>query len=227
MNRQPAYIIATLLIFPFGAVAAQGAASVAAEAQPQPAQASAQQAPAASAVAEKASTPDKAAEPISGAFGITLGERFQPSMVAKVLGKEQQSYKGKDSQERKGSLLRIEPSNPDEHFQSYALKTSDDGVIYAIQGNYQFEVEAAKGKQAGKVKKSRVIRKRCKDAVKNIASELESKYGKPRGRGWDGEWFTWRQFSDTSIKSLRLYAHRCRTGAYSILYSEEYARQKK
>lgn len=227
MNRQPAYIIATLLIFPFGAVAAQNTANETTEAQSQPAPASAQQAPAASAVAEKASTPDKPPEPISGAFGITLGEPFQPSMVAKVLGKEEQSYKGKDSQERKGSLLRIEPGNPDARFQSYALKTSDDGVIYAIQGNYQFEVETAKGKQAGKVKKSRVIRKRCKDAVRKIASELETRYGKPRGKGWNGEWYTWRQFSDTSIKSLRLYANRCRTGAYSILYSEEYARQKK
>ena len=133
----------------------------------------------------------------------------------------------KEGVERKGSLLRIEPNKPDERFQRYSLKTSDDGVIYAIQGDYQFEVEAAKGKQAGKVKKSRVIRKRCKDAVKHIASELETKYGKPRGKGWDGEWFTWRQFSGTSFKSLRLYANRCRSGAYSILYSEEYARQKK
>ena len=209
MNKQPVYIFATLLIFPFGTIAAQNAANETVETQPQPAPASAQQAPAANAVAEKASTPtpDKAPEPISGAFGLTLGERFQPSMVAKVLSKEEQAYKGTDSQERKGSLLLIEPNKPDERFQRYSLKTSDDGVIYAIQGDYQFEVEAASGKQAGKVKKSRVVRKRCK--------------------GWNGEWFTWRQFSGTSFKSLRLYANRCRSGAYSILYSEEYARQKK
>ena len=220
-------MIATLLVFPFGAVAAQSAVNDTAEAQPQPAQKIAQQAPAESAVAEKASTPDKASEPISGAFGIQLGEHFQHSMVAKVLSKEEQVYKGKDRLERKGSMLRIEPNKPDAHFQSYSLKTTNEGVIFAIQGNYQFEVEPAKGKQAGKVKKSRVVRKRCKDAVKKIASQLETKYGKPRGRGWDGEWFSWRQFSDVSFKSLRLYAHRCRTGAYSILYSEEYARKKK
>lgn len=223
MNKQLAYMIATLLIFPLGAVAAQDAASVAAE--PQPAPDSEQQAPAASAATaapEESSTPEKAPEPIRGAFGILLGEPFQPSMVAKVLGEEVQSYRSKKSgEEQKGTLLRVEPSMPDERFQRYSLKTTADGMIYAIQGDYQFDVELAKGKQAGKVKKSRVIKKRCKDAVKQIAVELEAKYGKPRGKGWDGQWFTWRQFPGSSIKSLRLYAHRCHTGAYSILYSEE------
>ncbi|MEA2078715.1 MAG: hypothetical protein U9P00_02445, partial [Pseudomonadota bacterium] len=123
--------------------------------------------------------------------------------------------------ELKGTLLRVEPSQPDERFQRYAVKTTDKGIVYAIQGDYQFEVEAAKGKQAGKVKKSRVIRKRCKDVVKKLAEELEASYGKPRGKGWDGEWFSFRQLSDTSNKSLRLYAHRCRTGMYSVLYSDE------
>jgi hypothetical protein len=142
-------------------------------------------------------------------------------MVAKVLSEQEQTYRGPDGVELKGTLLRVEPSEPDTHYQQYSVKTTDDGIIYAIQGDYQFEVEAAKGKQAGKVKKSRVIRKRCKDVVKKLAEELEASYGKPRGKGWDGEWFSFRQLSDTSNKSLRLYAHRCRTGMYSVLYSDE------
>ena len=29
------------------------------------------------------------------------------------------------------------------------------------------------------------------------------------------------QFSDTSNKGLKLYGHRCRTGMYSIIYTDE------
>ena len=177
--------------------------------------------PAANTDTVDSSTAEKSPDPITGAFGITLGERFEASMVARVLSEQEQTYRGQDGMELKGTLHRVEPSDPDTHFQHYSVKTTDEGIIYAIQGDYQFEVDVARGKQAGKVKKSRVIRKRCKDVVKKLAGELESHYGKPRGKGWDGEWFAFRQVSDTSNKSLRLYAHRCRTGMYSVIYTDE------
>ena len=207
MNKPLASIIATLLIFQLGAVAAQTASDDIAAPPSAPASA----APAA----------DKAPEPITSAFGIPLGKHFEASMVARVLDEQEQTYSGQGGTKLKGTLLRVEPSEPDERFQRYSLKTTGDGIVYAIRGDYQFEVEAARGKQAGKVKTSRVIRKRCKEVVKELATELEARYGKPRGRGWDGEWFAFRQSSDTANKSLRLYAHRCRTGMYSVIYTDE------
>ena len=45
---------------------------------------------------ENALPPDKTLEPINGAFGISLGEHFQPSMVAKVLSEQEQTYTGPD-----------------------------------------------------------------------------------------------------------------------------------
>ena len=256
MNKQLASIIATLLIYPLGAVVAQTASddidappSVPASAAPvpaaspgvdnastdqpipepasdtvtpQPAGAEGEaQIPAATTETEKAPAADKAPEPITSAFGIPLGEHFEASMVARVLDKQEQTYSGQGGTKLKGSLLRVEPSEPDERFQRYSLKTTGDDIVYAIRGDYQFEVEAARGKQAGKVKTSREIRKRCKDVVKELATELEASHGKPRGKGWDGEWFAFRQSSDTANKSLRLYAHRCRTGMYSIIYTDE------
>lgn len=70
-------------------------------------------------------------------------------------------------------------------------------------------------------KQARVIQSTCKAAVKTLAGELESRYGKPRGRGWDGLWFTFRQRSDTDNKGIRLYGHRCRSGMYSVVYTDE------
>jgi hypothetical protein len=175
---------------------------------------------AASAGLEKTSAADRAPGPISGAFGILLGERFKPSMVAKVLDEQEQTYRGQGGVELKGTLLRVEPSEPDARFQRYSVKTTGDGIIYAIQGEYQFEVEQGKGKQV-KVNRASVLRATCKAEVKALAEELETRYGKHRGKGWDGEWFSFRQISDTAYKSLRLYAHRCRTGMYSVIYTDE------
>ena len=256
MNKPLASIIATLLIFSVGAVAAQTASDDIAAPQsapastapvpaasagvdnastdkpipetasdtvtPQPAGAEGEAPiPAATTATEQAPAADKAPEPITSAFGIPLGKPFEPSMVAKVLDEQEQLYSGPGGMKLKGSLLRFEPSEPDERFQRYSLKTTGDGIVYAIRGDYQFEVEAARGKQAGKVKTSRALRKQCKAVVKELATELEARYGKPRGKGWDGEWFAFRQSSDTANKSLRLYAHRCRTGMYSIIYTDE------
>ena len=172
---------------------------------------------------------------IAGAFGIQLGEKFEASMVAKVLSEQEQAYKGRDGTKLKGKLLRIEPSKPDERFQQYSIKTTETGIIYAIQGDYQYEVksEEAKadeakpkgsGKGAGKPgnkQPATAIQMTCKAAVKTMAGELESRYGKPRGQGWDGLWFTFRQPSDSSNRGLKLYGHRCRTGMYSIIYTDE------
>jgi hypothetical protein len=54
-----------------------------------------------------------------------------------------------------------------------------------------------------------------------MAGELASRYGKPRGQGWDGLWFTFRQFSETSNRGMKLYGHRCRSGMYSIIYTDD------
>jgi len=176
--------------------------------------------PAATTETEKAPVANKAPEPITGAFGIPLGARFEPSMVAKVLGEQEQTYRGADGTERKGFLIRVEPSEPDQRFQRYALKTTNDGIIYAIQGDYQLELEQEDMK-LDKAQRSKTVRSTCKTAVKALAKELEARYGKVRGKGWDGEWFVFRQTSDKSDMRLRLYGNRCRTGMYSIIYTDD------
>ena len=168
----------------------------------------------------------KVFEPINAAFGITLGKKFDASMVKKVISQKLQTYSGKDGEKLKGSIYQIESNKPDEHFQKYSVKTTVDGNIYSIKGEYQFDKKMAKGKQAGKVKNQRTLRKTCKTVVKKLASELEAKYGKPRGQGYDGEWFSFRQSSETSNKSLRLYANRCRSGLYSIIYIDKLAKKE-
>ena len=204
MNKQWVTLIVTLLLFPPGAISAPAVDDKISELQTAP----------------------TGLEPITGAFGIPLGEHFNASMVAKVLSKQEQTYSGQGGTKLKGGLLHIEPSKPDKRFQRYSLMTTGDGIIYAIHAEYQYEVELARGKKSGQVKQAGVIRSTCKDAVKTLAKELETSYGKPRGKGWDGEWFSFRQFSDTSDKSLRLYANRCRTGMYSIIYTDEKAQRK-
>ena len=258
MNKQLVSLLVTLLIFPFVAVSAATDSDKVTE--PQASQTGLQPVPAASdadkvpekAEIEKAKAADKsvnkavdkaidkAVEPITGAFGIPLGEHFEASMVAKVLSKQENSYKGQGGTKLKGQLLRIEPAKPDDRFQQYSIKTTDAGIIYAIQGDYQYKVELdeAKSNEArpdeskpkgsgkgmgkpGNKKPANAMQLTCKATVKTIAGELEARYGKPRGQGWDGLWYTFRQFSDTSNKGLKLYGHRCRTGMYSIIYTDE------
>ena len=160
-------------------------------------------------------------------------------MVAKVLGKQEQIYNGQAGAKLKGSLIRVEPSQPDGRFQQYSIKTTYDGLIYAIQGDYQYKVEPdetkqdeskpkGSGKGAGKPgnrQPATAMQKTCKAAVKTMAGELETRYGNPRGKGWDGLWFTFRQPTDTSNKGLKLYGHRCRSGMYSIVYTDEIVRR--
>lgn len=168
MNKPLVSMMATLLIFLFATVSAPATAA------------------------------DRAVEPITGAFGILLGERFEVSMVSRVLSKQEHSYKGQGGTKLKGKLLLVEPGKPDERFQKYSIKTTEAGIIYAIHGDYQYEVEPdeaktdetrpqGKGKGLGKPgnkTQANAIRKTCKAAVKAMATELESRYGKPRGQGW-------------------------------------------
>jgi hypothetical protein len=245
MNKQLASLIVTLLIFPTVAVSAEAVSDKVTE--PQAAAAGLQPAPAtgennkAPGKTETVKAPavdkaaDKAVEPITGAFGIPLGEQFESSMVAKVLSKQEQIYNGQGGAKLKGSLIRVEPSQPDERFQNYSIKTTDDGLIYAIQGDYQYKVEPDETKPKGSGKgaskpgnrqPATAMQKTCKAAVKTMAGELESRYGKARGKGWDGLWFTFRQSADISNKGLKLYGHRCRTGMYSIIYTDEIVQRR-
>ncbi len=273
MNKQLASLLVTLLIVPFGAVSAATDSDKVTEPQvtptdlqPAPAanndnkapeKAEIENAEAVDTAADKAV--DKAVEPITGAFGIPLGEHFEASMVAKVLSKQEHSYKGQGTTKLKGQLLRIEPVKPDDRFQQYSLKTTDEGIIYAIQGDYQYKAESDKampdeanqdearpdeamqveamqveakakgsGKGAGKPgnrQPANAMQLTCKAAVNTLAGELEARYGKPRGQGWDGLWYTFRQFSDTANKGVKLYGHRCRTGMYSIIYTDNKAQR--
>ena len=121
-------------------------------------------------------------------------------------------------------------------------------MIYAIQGDYQYKVKQesslsdvaqqdtakqentkpqGRGKGAGKPgnqQQTHANEKLCKAKVKELAKELQSQYGKPRGQG--GLWVVFRQLSDSANKSVKLYGHRCRTGMYSIIYSDESVRWK-
>lgn len=165
---------------------------------------------------------DETAEPpvpITGAFGIPFGERFEPSMVAKVLGEEELTDRGPDGAELKGTLIRVEPRQPDARFQRYSVKTTGRGIVYAIQGEYQ--IPPKEGNKQDKAKEGPGIRKQCKDAVEALAGELESRYGKARSTDGFGNWFAFRQVSDTEDKSIRLYGHRCRTGIYSLIYTDQ------
>ena len=223
MNKTLTSMITALLVLLSGSILAQTSDDESAVPQQQPT--STERAPAAPAEKETASADEKTPEPISGAFGLELGKRFEPSMVAKVLDQQEQGYRGPDAAELKGSLIQVEPRQPDQRFQRYSVKTTDKGIIYAIQAEYQFEREQAEQKQdksgKDKAKKATSLRKTCKAALKELASEMEARHGKPRGREMTGEWYAFRQISDTSDKSLRLYANRCRSGIYSVVYTDQ------
>lgn len=149
-------------------------------------------------------------KPITGAFGITLGKHFNPDMVKEVLSKEQITFKNKEGVELQRTVLDIKPHQPSDHFQQYVINTSAEGIIYSIEGKYQ---------------NKELTPAACKAVVKVMAEELESIHGKARGKDSFGQWYSFRQISDYS-KSLKLYAHRCRTGRYSVIYIDEEIRKE-
>ena len=218
MNKTLTSMIAALLVFLSGPVFAQTAGDESAATQQQAA--SNEQAPAEPAGTQQASVPGKAPEPITGAVGITLGELFKPSTVAKVIDKQPHKYRGPEGTQLTGSLIQVEPVQPDERFQRYAVMTTDKDIVYAIRAEYQFELEKAKDDK-DKAKRSTRFRKTCKNAVKSLAKEMEARHGKPRGRDMSGEWYAFRQFTENTDKSLRLYANRCRSGIYSVVYTDQ------
>ena len=143
--------------------------------------------------------------PVSGAFGIPLGERFAPYLVDKVLAQDEHRYHERDENktEHTGTLYRVEPNLPNPNFNEYTVLTNKDGVIYSITG-----------KQSGG--KSNLC-----EQTKEIAIFLMDKYGKPRGRGLLGDWFSFRESEEGPYKGIRFYAQRCRNGRYQIIYSDD------
>jgi hypothetical protein len=146
---------------------------------------------------------EKPVEPITGAFGLTLGTRFEPSLVEKVLSEEPKSYRVADRSERLGTLYRIVPKSPDPNFSEYTIATTEDGTIYRIDG----EFASADG------------RSKCA-LTKKIAAALTEKHGKPRGKGSFGEWYAFRDLTAEGYRGVRLYAPRCKRGIYSISYED-------
>lgn len=181
---------------------AEAASEAEAKSEPQP--------PAADegAASAKEATPEKSAQPVTGAFGMTLGERFDPAMVAKVISQEERVYTGREKAKFKGTRYQVEPKAASEDFEKYWVDTTDQGIIYAIQGEY---LQAGKGKE-------------CKKVTKRLATGLEAKYGKPRGKGMHGEWYSFRDMSRKAYRGVRLYANRCGSGRYSIVYSDDQAK---
>jgi hypothetical protein len=155
---------------------------------------------------KSASTGEKTYKNITGAFGLTLGEVFAPWMVAKVISQEEARYKGRgeDQTEYTGTQYQVEPAIANPHFNQYLVKTNQDGIIYNITARQNPSEKAAACEQS-----------------RNLGKLLMSKYGRPRGAGVLGEWYTFRDMTAESYRGIRLYAQRCRNGRYQIQYTDE------
>ena len=157
--------------------------------------------------AETNSVPEQAPEPVTGAFGIRLGEPFRPCVVAEVLGKDPVTYRDADKAEQTGTRYRVVPKVPNSRFTEYAVDVNRDGIVYAVRAEYQSDA-----------------RENLCGVTKELAASLEEKYGKPRGRGGFGEWYAFRDMSVEHYRGIRLYANRCRRGIYEIVYSDDNAK---
>lgn len=208
MERQLWSIVSALILLAVSAMTAAAEVPVspaAPAAQPPAAQAAGGQSPAPDLLPQSAVPDAEPTKPITGAFGLRLGERFDPEMVALVLAAEPHSYRRWDKTEQQGTRYRVEPYERSACFQTYEVLTNQDGIIYAIRGDH----EDAEKQSA------------CK-TVTIIADELKAKYGRPRGQGSFNEiWFSFRDLAANPSRSLRLYGHRCKGGRYTILYSDE------
>jgi hypothetical protein len=168
--------------------------------KPEPAEAK----PAAASSPPPAKAPEKLPEPITGAFGLTLGDRFAPAMVTRVLNRKEHGYRDRNKLERKGTLHNVEPKVPHEAFSEYVVATTGTGIIYSVGATH-----------ADPDKKSK-----C-DVTRRLADELAARHGKPRGMGSRGNWYAFRDMSVKEYRGVRLYATQCRSGRYSIVYTDD------
>lgn len=160
--------------------------------------------------AEKAAAQEKGPEPVTGAFGIPLNERFDPCMVAKIIGQEETTYLGLDKVKVKGTLYRVEPKVANPLFNAYSVVTTADGIIVSVRGDYE---PAEKGSKC--------------EVSKRLSTLLVDKYGKPRGKGMLADWFAFRDMTSDLYRGVRLYAPKCRNGRYSIVYTDNNAKTDK
>ena len=151
---------------------------------------------------------EKTPAPVTDAFGIPLGKRFEPCMVAKVISQGKDNYLGLDKAKYQGTLYRVEPRIPNSHFTRYAVRTTKEGVIYNIEAEYEDPEK----------------QNRC-EQTKHLAELLEGKYGKPRGKGMLGDWYAFRESATGPYKGVRFYTPKCRIGRYSISYTDDNAKQ--
>ncbi len=147
-------------------------------------------------------------EPVTGAFGIPLGETFEPTMVATVIGQGNKNYRAADKSELTGTQYHVTPMRPDDYFSTYSVATTADGIIYEIHAEFRAPDKSS----------------RC-EVTKEIAANLEQKHGKPRGKGSSGTWYAFRDMSVEHYRGIRLYANRCDAGIYEIVYSDDGVRQ--
>lgn len=203
MNQQSARALVTVsMIAALGAAPPLSAADDTANKET-PAQKAGQ--PATAPKQEAGRPPEHEAEPITGAFGLKLGGRFEPAMVARVISKKEHAYRDpKKKVEVKGTLYKVEPKAPSDAYNEYLVATTPDGIIYSISGVYADPRNESK----------------C-DVTQRLAADLERKHGKPRGQGSFGNWYAFRDMSSDSYRGVRLYAPKCRSGRYSIVYSDD------
>jgi hypothetical protein len=162
---------------------------------------------------DTASEPEAAAEPskapITGAFGLTLGEVFADWMVANFISQEETTTQRGMAEERiayPGTLYRVEPHISNPLFNEYLVTTNQHGIIYSIRARQNPSEKAAT----------------C-DLTREMGKYLIGKYGKPRGAGMLGEWYAFRDRLDGPYRGVRLFAQRCRNGRYEVHYSDEAA----
>ncbi len=145
--------------------------------------------------------------PVTGAFGIPLGEPFGPCMVARIISEEPHTYRKAKDVQASGIRYQVEPKVPNPLFNGYSVLVNESGIVYAIQGEHEPAQKASV----------------C-DVTKRLAGALEEIYGKPRGQGALGAWYSFRDPSSAEYRGVRLYAPRCRNGRYSIQYSDDQAK---
>lgn len=164
------------------------------------AEASSGQAPAEAAGDGAKATPEDR-EHITGAFGLTLGERFLPAMVAEVLGEEPQSYMKADRSQGQGTRFNVVPTIPDEHYNAYAVATNEAGMIYMIEGEFTPAEKAS----------------RCERA-RTLVDELAAKYGATTAASIDGTTYSFSNNEKSPSRNVTLFNNRCTLGYYRIVY---------